>query len=291
MATRWQKKLTQISRRRAVVQGIFLGFILFVSIRHNLLETVKTPSHEAYCPMGGLVTLWEYVRTGQTLKHIHPSNLVMALALLIAMAFGGNAFCGWVCPFGAIHDALTWVRRRLRLPEITVPARLDRWLRYGRFVVLALILFMTIRTTTLWFADYDPYRTLIGLEWIFEFSPESWAAYLITIVTVAVALLVPRFWCRYACPLGGAINLLGHISILRIRRSEEHCTHCGLCNTKKSGCPVGIDVEHTAHPLVNTDCVGCLNCVSICPSKGALEVALAPAWIPRPRGPRMQEDS
>ena len=44
---------------------------------------------------------------------------------------------------------------------------------------------MTISTVKLWFADYDPYRTIFGLGWLFEFNAvEQWPAY-----TIALAIL------------------------------------------------------------------------------------------------------
>ena len=56
-------------------------------------------------------------------------------------------------------------------------------MRYGRYVTLALILYMTVSTAKLWFADYDPYRTIFGLGWFFEFNAvEQWPAYTIALV-------------------------------------------------------------------------------------------------------------
>lgn len=277
---------TQLIRR--LVQTAFLVMIVAASLRHILFEeTTTAASLDALCPFGGLETLWRAVTTGEFVPKTHPSNLVLGLGLLLGTLAAGGAFCGWICPFGTLQDGLTWLRTRLRLPELTIPKRLDRYLRYGRFVTLGLILYMTVRTTTLWFADYDPYRTLFSLGWLTEFNlSEQWPAYAVLGTILVLSFFTPRFWCKYTCPLGGAISLLGHFSLLRIRRSEESCRGCSLCETP---CPVGIDVA-SANPMVSTNCIGCLACVESCPRHGTLEVQWAPvywvAWV-RQQGKRI----
>lgn len=279
---RSRRNWSQIIRR--VVQIAFVLFILVASIRHGLLEgtDTTTASIDALCPFGALETLWQTVSEGQYVPKTHPSNLVLGVGLLIGVLLSGAAFCGWICPFGTLQDGLTWLRARLGVPEVKVPAHLDRWLRYGRFVSLAFILYLTISTATLWFADYDPYRTIFGLGWLFEFNLEShWPAYLIAITILLLSFFIPRFWCKYTCPLGGALSLLGHLSLLRIRREPINCKECALCDV---ACPMGIAVAK-ANPTVNTNCIGCLACVDSCPRRATLEVKLAPTWFGGLRSP------
>jgi polyferredoxin len=200
---------------------------------------------------------------------------VLLAGLIIGTLVAGGAFCGWVCPFGFIQDVLASLRRRLHLPELVVPDRLDRVLRYGRFVTLALILYQTISTVKLWFADYDPYRTLFGLDWLFEPNVlTSWPAYLITLGVLFVTFFVERGFCRYACPLGGAISLLGKLSLVRIRRSAGGCKGCAVCEVP---CPVKLHVASSN--IVSSNCIGCMACVEACPRKGTLELQLKPAWV------------
>lgn len=278
---------TQTARR--LIQAGFLLFILFASVRHLLFEeTTTTASLDALCPFGGLETLWRAWTSGQLVPKTHPSNLVLGIGLLVGAVVSGSAFCGWICPFGTLQDLLTWLRERLHLPELTIPDQLDRWLRYGRYLSLALVLYMTISTVTLWFSNYDPYRTIFGLEWLFSFNlADHWIAYGIALAILVLSFFVPRFWCKYTCPLGGALSLVGHVSLLRIRRSAPSCKGCALCEVP---CPVGLHVAD-ANPMVSTNCIGCLACVEACPRHGALEVQFAPTiwyeqvrnWLSRSR--------
>ena len=127
----------------------------------------------------------------------HGSNLVLALGLIIGVILAGGAFLRVDLPFGAFQDLLGWIRKKLHLPEVTVPARLDRVLTYGRYVSLVVILAATIASVKLWFAGWDPYRTIFGLGWAFEFNlAENWLAYVVALVVMVGALLIPRAWCR-----------------------------------------------------------------------------------------------
>jgi len=209
---------------------------------------------------------------------------VLGLGLLVGTLLVGNAFCGWICPFGAIQDALSWVRRRLHLPTVTVPARLDALLRWGRFAVLGVVVFMSYTTARLWFAGYDRYVTLFGLHWLFGAeSADFWIALVVLALVVAGSLVIDRFWCRYLCPLGAALSVASVFSLVRIRRSGPTCTDCTLCDKP---CPVGIQPSKAA-PLVAADCIGCMDCVATCPVRGALTVgARVPLPLPgRPKEP------
>jgi polyferredoxin len=270
-------RMVWTERIRHIVQFGFVAFILYMSVMHNTaLEDGTTASIDALCPFGGLETLWRYISTGgQYVSKTHLSNLVLGLGLLIGVLFAGGAFCGWVCPFGAMQDLLAWVRGKLHLREIQVPARLDRILRYGRFVVLVMVLLQTITLVKLWFADWDPYRTVFGLGWLFEFNlAEAWFAYTVAGVIIVASLSVERAWCRYACPLGGVISLIGNLSFLRIRRTGDMCKGCNVCERP---CPVKLPVATAS--TISSDCIGCLACVEACPRRGALELKIAPAWL------------
>jgi polyferredoxin len=245
-------------------------------IHHLSVEDGTTASIDALCPFGGVETLYRFVSSGgQYVPKTHQSNVVLLLGLLAGTIIAGGAFCGWVCPFGGAMDVLTSIRRRLRIPEIRVPERLDRVLRYGRYLMLAIILYQTIASVKLWFAEFDPYRTLFGLDWLFEFDPVvAGLAYGTLIVTLIASFFVERAWCRYACPLGGAISLVGRFSLLRIRRTDTACKACALCERP---CPVKLPVATAT--TISSDCIGCLACVDACPRHGALEVRLSPTWL------------
>jgi polyferredoxin len=274
-----RRRMVWTQHSRHIVQLAFALFIIAGSVVHYLsAEDGSTASIDALCPFGGIETLWTAISSGglQYIPKTHLSNLILLIGLVAGTLIAGGAFCGWVCPFGALQDLLNGIRRRLHIRPMEAPARLDAILRYGRYIMLALILFQTISSVKLWFADYDPYRTLFGLGWLFEFNlATSWPAYLIAGTIIVTSFFVERAWCRYFCPLGGAISLLSKFSLFRIRREESACKSCQICTRP---CPVHLNV-HDAK-IISSDCIGCMACVESCPRHGALEVKLTPAWLP-----------
>ncbi|HRA06177.1 MAG TPA: 4Fe-4S binding protein [Propionicimonas sp.] len=279
--TRFQRRVRDMRRvkgARHATQLVVGGIIVAAAIRHQLETAGAAASVDALCPFGAMETLLTWATTGTLIAKTHPSNLVLGVGLLVGTLLVGNAFCGWICPFGAIQDALSWLRRKLHLPTVVVPRRLDSALRWGRFLVLALVIFMSYTTARLWFAGYDPYLTLFGLHWLFGAeASDYWVALLILGLVVAASLVVDRFWCRYLCPLGAVLSVAGRFSLLRIRRSSSACTDCTLCDKP---CPVGIEPSK-ARPLVSPDCIGCMDCVATCPVRGALTVdTIVPLGLP-----------
>ncbi|MCA0438383.1 MAG: 4Fe-4S binding protein [Actinobacteria bacterium] len=262
-----KRSMSRLHWARYATQAFFAVFILVAALRHQQEKQSGAPSVDALCPFGAVESLYTWVTTGTMVPKLHPSNMILGAAVLVSVLIAGNAFCGWICPMGTLGDVLTGLRRRLGLRAVAVPDRVDRVLRYGRYVVLAAVVIATVQTGRLIFAEYDPYVTLFSLHWIFEMSSALIPALVITVVVLAGSLVVDRLWCRYLCPAGAVFAVAGHLSFLRIRRHASACTDCGLCNPP---CPVGIDVAHAQ--TVNTDCVGCMECVATCPFPGALTV-------------------
>lgn len=276
---------------------IQIGVALFIgtlAVAHTLAGETDTSiaSPEAFCPFGGIETLYQYITTGGLISHAHLSNLVILGSVLVLTLLARGAFCGWICPLGAIQEwvyagsawlqravpplgrALRSLKKRLgvrpprlgMLPERTLIARIDGILRYGKYVVLALIIAGTIAYGTMIFREYDPWSALLEIG-----ALELTAGTVVLGIVLLAGLFVERPWCRYACPLGAVIGLVGKLSPLRIQRHGAVCNGCTLCT---KSCPMGLSVA-TMSDLTHRDCIGCLECVDSCPAPGALDLRLA----------------
>jgi polyferredoxin len=254
---------------RLVTQVSFVVFILGAALLHHL-STVETPSLHSLCPFGVIASLGTWITTGSLVSKLHTSSAVLGAGVLLSAVLVGGGFCGWVCPLGALGDGLTWLRRKLKLRELVVPARLDAVLRYGRYVVLIVVMFATFRTAQLVFANIEPYYTIFSLDWLFEPNlAEFWQAYVFAVLIVAGSLFIPRLWCRYLCPLGGLISLLQRVSPIKVRRNAATCIDCKRCDRV---CPSRLDISTGAS--VTHDCSMCMRCVSACPVPATLETRL-----------------
>lgn len=263
--------------RRLVQLGVFL-FIAIIAVRHMLAGeggAVITASWEAYCPMGGLESLYRYITSGgRFVSHVHLSNMILLVATLAVALLVRNAFCGWLCPFGFIQDMVssfsTFLQKRvpaIRKAVKTLKKRgaklavFDRYLRFLKYGVLAWAVGGAATYGFMVFRDYDPWAALWNL---LELSLTA-GTVVLAIVLVA-SFFVERPWCRYACPLGAATGLLGGLSPIYLKREAAACTACTACTR---ACPMGLPV-HTTTTIKSVDCIGCLECVDECPREGAL---------------------
>ncbi len=154
------------------------------------------------------------------------------LLLMVVFTVGttlvwGRVFCGFLCPFGALQDFVD------RLVPDRMKRRLSRKIHnqavHAKYGVLAIIVLPALagRQVSL-YQYFEPFGT------VFSLSPSVllWA---IATLFLAASVVIPRFYCRYACPLGAALGLLSLISLRRIDRVEQ-CGHCKVCELK---CPTG----------------------------------------------------
>jgi hypothetical protein len=268
---------------RRAVQVAVAAIVAVVAIqRATAGRGVATP--EALCPFGGLETGIRLVAGTGYVPHVHASNVVLAIGVLLLALLARNAFCGWICPLGFLQDVVAgtsaWLQRRIRPLRSGVRwlrrhgrplAVLDRPARLLKYAVLA----WAVGGAAIWgvmvFRDVDPWFALLEL---FRLSLIP-AAGILAVVLVA-AFFVDRPWCRYACPLGAASGLVGAISPVRIERMGDACISCGICTR---ACPMGLPVA-TATRITSPDCNACLECVGACPRPGSLELRVGLPLIP-----------
>ena len=70
---------------------------------------------------------------------------------------------------------------------------------------------------------------------------------------IIACFMVPRFYCRYACPLGAALGVVSLVSLWRIRRVPQ-CEFCIVC---EQACPTGTIRRQS---IDFKDCVRCDIC-------------------------------
>lgn len=251
---------------RRIVQAAFVAIVVYVGVQHLVIGGGPTgaPSFDAFCPFGGVESLWAYLTTGSMLQKTNTSNLVVLLATLVTALVAGRFFCGWICPFGAVQE---WLGRALhrvtgkRLP-LVMPASVDRPLRYAKFAVLAGIVGLTIWAGTLIFAEACPYRAL--------FSGEVTLLGLTALGAVAVgSLLFERFWCKYLCPLGAVLAIFNKVTLFQVTMDTGACITCAKCARTCS-----MSITERPERIDSIECIRCLECVESCPREGVLEMEM-----------------
>lgn len=226
--------------------------------------------------------------------------LPIASFFIVAVLLG-RATCSWVCPFGFIQELLGYAKRRHRV----VSPRTHTSLVYMKYLILAAVLFisLTIATASVMgigrtyknalgvfaqapFNTLSPHDTLFGaistvasraysgqtpyndfVETVTALSILFWVRLFILGLMVAFAILVPRGWCKYLCPVGASLAVLNRFSFLGLKRDVIHCTK-ESCRRCVEVCPMEVPIldlpwEKFTHP----ECIYCLECVDACKTK------------------------
>ncbi|MHB1293723.1 MAG: 4Fe-4S binding protein [Anaerolineae bacterium] len=260
-------------------RGAQIGFLV-VTLAAGLWSSLAPDavSAEAYCPFGGIETLWSAVTSGTYVYNLSASNVVALLLVLGSAALLGRAFCGWLCPVGSIQDGAAALARRLLGRDLglpwQVPRRLDRPLRWLKMGVLLWVLWTSLSAFVPALAPFCPLRPLLNIQ------VHALLTVGVLMLLGTTSMLVERFFCRYLCPLGALLALFNMISPLRPRVHTLRCVGCGRC---ARACPMGLDPtrDGTDHP----ECVRCLACTAACRREGAMtwrRETAAPHKAPEP---------
>jgi len=211
--------------------------------------------------------------------------LLWSVAALVLTVVLGRIFCGFVCPLGALNQAFGWASQRYRKPADKVLANRPRPARVVKYYLL-IFLFACALTGTLLTGIFDPLPLLhrsINLTLapildsgspVLSLKPRHYAsAWLLGGVLVSILslnLVIPRFFCRFVCPLGALFGVLSRFTPWRIGKSTDLCGECTVCEAQCEGAcsPSG--------RIVTGECLMCCNCLHRCPH-GRIGFTTAPS--------------
>lgn len=262
------------SNARLYLQIFFFVLIALIAINHTLAEQGKSipilssASLHAVCPLGGVVTIYEYFVSGRFVKKIHESSWILMWIVFAFTLALGPVFCGWVCPFGSFQEWIGKIGKKIFKKKYNrfIPQGVDDWLRYLRYLVLIWVLYMTAITGKIIFSDYDPYFALFN----FWSGEVALAGLVILFIVIILTLFVERPFCKYACPYGAVLGIFNLFRIFGIKRNKETCVDCGACDR---ACPMNIQVA-TSGTVKNHQCITCMQCTSeqVCPVDDTVEL-------------------
>jgi len=163
--------------------------------------------------------------------------LLAGFVALTGLLFG-QAYCGYVCPFGALQEFISRAGRFLHLRSY-VEHGLETRTRYVKFVLLALMLCAMWMTGDTTWGSFNPMQHVFASHW------GGWTGALIGVSLVG-ALFYYRFWCRYFCPFGALLALTNKLALLKRWGPARRFEHCDL----------GVRDEY------DVDCIHCHRCVT-----------------------------
>jgi polyferredoxin len=215
------------------------------------------------------------------------AGLLWGLLTIVLTIVLGRFFCGWVCPFGAIHQFMGFcgkykkpLKNKISL-NLYSPWQSLKYFLLFIFLAAAFIDLLEILAPgnpliagSLQIGLLDPisllYRsvnlallplfdgTVIRLSASSRFYDGALLIGIIFIGAIFLNFWRPRFYCRYICPLGALFGILSRFAIFRIGKNRSECINCEVCEKNCEGA-----CSPTSRIRVN-ECVLCMNCIKDC---------------------------
>jgi len=274
----------QVWKTRAVEIALFALLLVAVTVVYALRETLtRLSTHKNKWPVNGFkYSAWAlsigFVGFGamaqpsitQVLTWFHsllfnwtwslflsdPFIFLFWIFIIVTVfLFGRGLFCGWMCPFGSLSEAIFKIGRKLGLKRWQKPvpqAVHDRlkWLKYAIFFgLLAVSMFDMGLAEKL--SEVEPFKTtfLVGV------TNRAWPYGLFVAAILGVSLFIERPYCKYICPLGASLAMPSTFRWFGLKRKQD-CNSCKACAV---GC--GAQAIDADGRIDHRECLHCLDCM------------------------------
>ncbi|KPN64749.1 NosR/NirI family transcriptional regulator, nitrous oxide reductase regulator [Aliiroseovarius crassostreae] len=185
---------------------------------------------------------------------LDPLTFILWFSVAAALLFWGRgAYCGWLCPFGALQELTNRIGRALHIPQWTLPWGLHErlWpLKYMIFLGLFGVSLTSIEQAER-LAEIEPFKTAIVLNFV-----RAWPFIAYVAALLIAGLFVERFFCRYMCPLGAALAIPARLRMFDWLKRYHECGN--PCQTCAHQCPV--QAIHPTGEINPNECINCLHC-------------------------------
>jgi polyferredoxin len=227
-------------------------------------------------PINWLLELDPLTALSTTLaNHSFYAPLAWALVAIVLTLFVGRFFCGFACPLGTINQFTGWLGRRGQGMAARVEANRYRRAQNLKYYLLAFLLALALMGSVQ-IGIFDPLPLMqrsinLALAPLADnrlgllsdqprFYASAWLLGVVFLGVVALNLVLPRFFCRFACPLGALFGLLARFTPWRIGKTADNCGDCRICEQYCEG------ACRPAGTIITSECVMCLNCLNRCPA-------------------------
>ena len=238
-----------IARRRRLYPWVRYGFLAFTLVWMGWYAG-------AQLSVVNVFTFAQTLLTGFRWDIFLVAPLIFLLWSFVALTllfWGRGVYCGWLCPFGALQELLNRGAKALGVPQITVPFVIHERLWMIKYVVFIGLFALAIGGYEVVqpLSEVEPFKTAIVLHFHRE-----WPFIAFALSVLAVGLVHERAYCRYLCPLGGALEIPARLHMFHWLKRKWQCgTQCQICAQRCT-----VQAIHPDGHINPNECIHCLNC-------------------------------
>lgn len=182
--------------------------------------------------------------------------ILWTFTFITLFIWGRGLFCGWLCPFGAMQEMASWLGKTLQVRQRRVPEAWHRRLIHLKYLILVGLVGTSFHSLTLaeQLAEVEPFKTSLTL-----YFWRYWPFVVYAAGLLVAGMFVHKFFCRYLCPLGAGLAVLGKFRLFSWLTRVKLCGQpCQVC---KHHCE--INAIRTDGRIDYNECIQCLECVVI----------------------------
>lgn len=190
---------------------------------------------------------WEYFL-------MEPLIFVLWGGVIAGLLFWGRgAYCGWLCPYGAMQELLSVVAKWFSVPQVKLPWGLHERLWPIKYLLFLGLLGISLHSLSMAerLAEVEPFKTTIILKFM-----RDWPYVIFAVLLLVPCLFIERFYCRYLCPLGAALAIPARMHMFVWLKRYRQCGNpCQVCENE---CMV--QAIHPEGEINPNECLYCLHC-------------------------------
>ncbi|ABR54209.1 conserved hypothetical protein [Methanococcus vannielii SB] len=151
------------------------------------------------------------------------------VGLLGYVAVTKSDFCGRVCPLGTLHDIFTKIRLTISKKSFKISPELKLIFELLKYTIFAFVIVALLNGNPRFYTPIQA-GNLLNSIWIsIVAGGDAYLGRLLLVLgAISIGIILPRFWCRYACPYGTTIQLTKK-GITKIK--QHKCSNCGKHDT------------------------------------------------------------
>jgi polyferredoxin len=245
----------------------FYLFIKYFETGGALIFHSRPPGVEGFLPISSLMSFYYFLKTGE-IHSIHPAGFFIFIAIITISFFFSKSFCSWLCPIGLLSEQISKFSRLFIKKKIIMPKYIDYPMRSIKYLLLAFLLWVVLGMSAIELKIFldGGYNIVADMKMYYFFAHITLFSLYILIFLFIASFFINYFWCRYLCPYGALLGIIGLFAPFKIKRNAQKCINCKKC-TKV--CPANIKVENIKY-VISDECTACSQCIDVCPVKDTL---------------------